>query len=160
MEGFWKWRWIFISRCTNWPCETIRRLSCRNQIAALLLHTNHTQAAHLYWLHTSDCTSGVTCSMHDDEFMRYLCFFFFFPKSVFPHLVHWHQSCSAVRWEKFRGVEDCLLRRWELSGRRTLLCTAWPLAGQRAGRVVLIHTDNSWCLASSLNIQLHAGNGE
>ena len=45
----------------------------RNQKAALWQTTSLTQAVRLQWLDTSDCTSGV---LHD-EFMCYLCFFFF-----------------------------------------------------------------------------------
>lgn len=56
---------IYVSH-TSRSGGTIRRLCCTNGIAARRRHTSHTQAAHLHWVHTSDCTSGVTCSVHDD----------------------------------------------------------------------------------------------
>lgn len=97
-------------RCTNWPCETIRRLSCKIQIAALLLHTNHTQAAHLHWLHTSDCTSGVTCSMHD-EFMCYLWVSPPQPSVSSPGLLA-AVLLSCTYKKGSRGVEDSAVRVW------------------------------------------------
>lgn len=56
---------IYVSH-TSRSGGTIRRLCCTNGIAARRRHTSHTQAAHLHRVHTSDCTSGVTCRVHDD----------------------------------------------------------------------------------------------
>lgn len=46
----------------------------------------------------------------------HVLFMFFFHNPVFPHLVHWQQSCCAahiyIKKKESRGVEDSAVRVW------------------------------------------------
>lgn len=122
--------WIFICH-TNWTGGTIRGLCCKNQITALWQHTSHTQAAHLHWVHTSDYTSGVTCTVHND------CWGVFFPTSVFSpkslaSVLLRGRSAADTHGEKSRSWEDRECCRDASEVHETLLLfTVWPHMGRR-----------------------------
>lgn len=129
-------------------CVTHKPVWRNNQaagIAARRRHTSHTQAAHLHWVHTSDCTSGVTCSVHDDcsnpSPPRYPPppKFVFSPKAK-KKKNPWH---SPSHGEKDGVTADSPLRRGhrvlqgcEQSARDVLLFTVRPRVGSESvGRV-------------------------
>lgn len=86
---------IYVSH--NLARGTIRTLGCGNQSAARWQHTGHTQAAHLHWFLTSDCTSGVTANKFD--VLLLVLFFFHFSPNQF--------ICNKITGSLLMSREGC-----------------------------------------------------